>query len=382
MLILGILARARPRPARRAAASPTSRRSGCAGSAPVRRRSSSASATESRAHRRRRRSSRRSGSRCSPPRSGSCSSALWVNRSLPGPEPRLRRHPVERDRHRRQRRPHADLAAEPRAAGFDPADVSIADPHAPRRRRWTRFLLHPGPLADIIPIPFPLIQNVASIGDVFLTAGLGFFLFARSSASRSELDEEERGHPRAARRLGVPTGLAPGDPGAETGLSPALPARPRSSGRSCWAAPAPAWPRRRSRVRASTAATAGTAHGPDPAAAPEARRARPAPPVCPARAQRVVLGAVGRPADLALRRPDPPVRPRRGARDPTGSTVAAGLVVLRRHAPEPVPLAARRHVRRPLGPQGGPDRQRHPAGGGRPADPDRRGHQHRASSTR
>jgi MFS family permease len=40
------------------------------------------------------------------------------------------------------------------------------------------FFLHAGPLGDIIPIPLPIIQNVASIGDVFLTAGLAFFLFA------------------------------------------------------------------------------------------------------------------------------------------------------------------------------------------------------------
>ena len=40
------------------------------------------------------------------------------------------------------------------------------------------FLLRAGPLGDIIPIPFPPFQNVASIGDLFLTAGLGFFLFA------------------------------------------------------------------------------------------------------------------------------------------------------------------------------------------------------------
>src|SRR4029079_19242999 len=40
------------------------------------------------------------------------------------------------------------------------------------------FLLHAGPLADILPIPVPIIRNVASIGDVFLTAGLAFFLFA------------------------------------------------------------------------------------------------------------------------------------------------------------------------------------------------------------
>ena len=40
------------------------------------------------------------------------------------------------------------------------------------------FLLRLGPLADIIPIPFWPVQNVASLGDLFLTAGLAFFLFA------------------------------------------------------------------------------------------------------------------------------------------------------------------------------------------------------------
>ena len=40
------------------------------------------------------------------------------------------------------------------------------------------FLAHLGPLGDLIPIPVPFVRNVASIGDLFLTAGLGFFLFA------------------------------------------------------------------------------------------------------------------------------------------------------------------------------------------------------------
>jgi DHA3 family macrolide efflux protein-like MFS transporter len=40
------------------------------------------------------------------------------------------------------------------------------------------FLLRLGFLGDIIPIPVPPVQNVASIGDMFLTAGLAFFLFA------------------------------------------------------------------------------------------------------------------------------------------------------------------------------------------------------------
>ena len=51
------------------------------------------------------------------------------------------------------------------------------------------FFLHAGPLADILPIPLPIIQNVASIGDLFLTAGLAFFLFA--TVVRREDDELE-----------------------------------------------------------------------------------------------------------------------------------------------------------------------------------------------
>jgi hypothetical protein len=51
------------------------------------------------------------------------------------------------------------------------------------------FFLHAGPLADILPIPLPIIQNVASIGDLFLTAGLAFFLFA--TVVRREDDERE-----------------------------------------------------------------------------------------------------------------------------------------------------------------------------------------------
>ncbi len=40
------------------------------------------------------------------------------------------------------------------------------------------FFLHLGPLGDLIPIPLPFVRNVASIGDLFLTFGLAFFLFA------------------------------------------------------------------------------------------------------------------------------------------------------------------------------------------------------------
>jgi DHA3 family macrolide efflux protein-like MFS transporter len=51
------------------------------------------------------------------------------------------------------------------------------------------FLAQAGPLGDIIPIPVPGLRNVASIGDVFLAAGLAFFLFATTVRSPRELAE-------------------------------------------------------------------------------------------------------------------------------------------------------------------------------------------------
>ena len=98
------------------------------------------------------------------------------------------------------------------AAGLGPADVSTAI-HTLYGPELGPFLLHLGPLADIIPIPIPLIRNVASIGDVFLTAGLALFLFASIVRVPSDLDDEEAA--RISSRLGeINTG--------GSGLSPAF----------------------------------------------------------------------------------------------------------------------------------------------------------------
>jgi MFS family permease len=48
------------------------------------------------------------------------------------------------------------------------------------------FLTQAGPLGDVIPIPVPFLRNVASIGDVFLAAGLAFFLFATTVRTPAE----------------------------------------------------------------------------------------------------------------------------------------------------------------------------------------------------
>ena len=39
------------------------------------------------------------------------------------------------------------------------------------------FLLQGGPIGDIIPFPVPFLNNVGSIGDVFISTGLGWFVF-------------------------------------------------------------------------------------------------------------------------------------------------------------------------------------------------------------
>ena len=110
------------------------------------------------------------------------------------------------------------------AAGLTPADVTSAIHIILPADLDATFLLHMGPFADVIPIPFPIVQNVASVGDVFLTLGLAFFLFAGVVRVPQELDEEQLAAIR--RRLaGMAASTRPlraGDPGAETGLSPAL----------------------------------------------------------------------------------------------------------------------------------------------------------------
>jgi MFS transporter, DHA3 family, macrolide efflux protein len=63
-------------------------------------------------------------------------------------------------------------------AGLSPADVGSSIHVIVPPVLDASFLLHLGPLGDVIPVPLPLIQNVASVGDLFLAAGLAFFLFA------------------------------------------------------------------------------------------------------------------------------------------------------------------------------------------------------------
>lgn len=99
------------------------------------------------------------------------------------------------------------------AAGFTPADVSPTIHVLLPPALDANFLLRLGPLGDIIPIPLPIIQNVASVGDLFLMSGLAFFLFASVIRVPATLDEEQTADLRRRVDAAGPR---------ETGLSPAL----------------------------------------------------------------------------------------------------------------------------------------------------------------
>lgn len=78
-----------------------------------------------------------------------------------------------------------------RAAGLTPGGIDSPVHAVLSAPLDASFILSAGPLGDVIPIPFPLLQNVASIGDVFLTVGLGFFLFATLIRAPGELEADE-----------------------------------------------------------------------------------------------------------------------------------------------------------------------------------------------
>jgi MFS family permease len=51
------------------------------------------------------------------------------------------------------------------------------------------FFRHLGPLSDVVPIPLWPVQNVASVGDLFLSAGLAIFLFATLMRAPVEIQQ-------------------------------------------------------------------------------------------------------------------------------------------------------------------------------------------------
>ena len=74
------------------------------------------------------------------------------------------------------------------AAGLGPEELNSAFHRLLPTEFGLDFFLRAGPLADIIPLPIPILTNVASIGDVFIGAGLGWFVF--STLMRGKEDPE------------------------------------------------------------------------------------------------------------------------------------------------------------------------------------------------
>jgi MFS transporter, DHA3 family, macrolide efflux protein len=64
------------------------------------------------------------------------------------------------------------------AAGMTIGDLNVAF-HRPLPPDFNlTFFLRAGPLGDVIPLPIPLMTNVASVGDLFIGLGLGWFVFS------------------------------------------------------------------------------------------------------------------------------------------------------------------------------------------------------------
>lgn len=89
------------------------------------------------------------------------------------------------------------------AAGLTVADVTSFHVILPPALN-ADFLLHAGPLADLIPIPFPFVRNVASGGDLFLAFGLAFFLFATVVRTPQALEDDAELDPLRRRAAGLP----------------------------------------------------------------------------------------------------------------------------------------------------------------------------------
>ncbi len=90
------------------------------------------------------------------------------------------------------------------------------------------FLIHLDFLGDIIPIPVPFLTNIASLGDIFLSVGLGFFLFASTVRNAADRAAGAAGVIPSPERLALAVGISPAELSAigtfpaETGLSPNL----------------------------------------------------------------------------------------------------------------------------------------------------------------
>ena len=70
--------------------------------------------------------------------------------------------------------------------GMSAADLNVAFHRLLPTEFGAEFFLRAGPLADLIPIPIPLLTNVSSIGDAFIAGGLAWFVFSTLLRGRED----------------------------------------------------------------------------------------------------------------------------------------------------------------------------------------------------
>jgi MFS family permease len=101
-----------------------------------------------------------------------------------------------------------------RAAGFDSTAVHSNFHVLLTGPVDAGFFAHGGPLADVIPIPIPLVQSVASVGDLMLGTGLAFFIFAALVRGPAVAVGAAVSIGRSSSPMAAPTGVATGREGA------------------------------------------------------------------------------------------------------------------------------------------------------------------------
>jgi MFS family permease len=93
---------------------------------------------------------------------------------------------------------------------LDAVGITLGDPHLSFYRTLPpdldlSFFLSAGPLGDVIPLPLGALREVASIGDVLISVGLGWFIFA--TLLRGREDPEGGVSLGPGRRMAAQTGL-------------------------------------------------------------------------------------------------------------------------------------------------------------------------------
>ena len=107
--------------------------------------------------------------------------------------------------------------------GMSPADLAVSFHRLLPEQLGLEFLLRGGPFGDLIPVPLPVLTNVASIGDAFVAAGLAWYVFATLVAAPEV--EQPPVTEADATMVGTTTGTAAPVVGTAAGFLTPSPAR-------------------------------------------------------------------------------------------------------------------------------------------------------------